>query len=285
MHKKHQLLLDLIRELFPTTIERVEVIEDGDDFLLFEVNSGWMVRFPRNEATRKAFQRETRFLASFKNLSPVPVPDYRHVGDDFDAYPKIQGRPLTFELFQALSMSERESTGRQLGAFLSAIHAFPVDEAREMGMADAWHGDHQAAGVYFLDHVAPLLSPAACRNAVACMEAALAADFTGRVIHGDFYLPDHVFYNRQRAEVGVIDFADVTIYDPAHDFQCILEIGGPSFFELVLKHYQGQADAGLLKRSELRLAARPLFTAGHVFAQGLHNQFAARLAGIQSLFG
>lgn len=285
MEQQYRKQLDRVHKLFPTSAGQVKVLEGGDDFLILEVNSGWMVRFPRNEATRTAFQREIQFLTRFKDLSPLPVPDYRHVGGDFGAYPKIQGRPLSFELFQAFSDEKRQAIGRQLASFLSAIHNFPLDEARKIGVTAAWDGAHQAAGDHFLKHVAPLLSPTARRNAVACMEAVFAAGFARRVIHGDFYLPDHVFYNRRNDELGVIDFADVTIYDPAHDFQCILEIGGRSFFEFVLGHYQGQADPDLLRRSELRLAARPLFVSGNAFARGLTDQYDARLARVESMFG
>ena len=142
MDAKYRSQLGRIDEPLPGNTGRVKAIEGGDDFLLFEINLEWMVRFPRNEVTGKAFQRETRFLARFKNLSPVTVPDYRHFGDGFGAYPKIQGRLLTHELFQVLFKPERESAGRQLGGFLSAIHTFPVDEAREMGMATTRPPEH-----------------------------------------------------------------------------------------------------------------------------------------------
>lgn len=285
MEQKYRKQLNRVHELFPDIAGRVEACEGGDDFLILDVDSEWMVRFPRNEVAQAAFQSEVQFLARFKELSPLPVPDYRHVGDDFGAYPKIEGQPLSFELFQALSVQERETIGRRLALFLFAIHNFPVDEAREIGVTTAWAGAHQAAGEYFLEHVAPLLSPAASKKSIACMETLLSEAFIGRVIHGDFYLPDHVFWSQANGEVGVIDFADVTIYDPAHDFQCIIEIGGPRFFQFVVNHYQGHVDPGLLRRSELRLAARPLFTAGHLFARGLMDRYAERLAHIESLFG
>ena len=117
------------------------------------------------------------------------------------------------------------------------------------------------------------------------MESLLAEEFEGRVIHGDFYLPDHVFYDKSKQVLsGVIDFGDVTIYDTAHDWQCILEIGGEEFFETVVKHYQAEADSALLKRSKMRLDARPLFVAGRIFLQGLEEQYADRLTCIEARF-
>jgi len=285
MDRRYQSQHELISEIFSANVDQIEVNEGGEDFLIFETNSGWIIRFPRNDISQKALQREIRFLARFKEHSPLPVPDYQYTADDFGAYAKIPGRPLSSALLQGFSRSTRRAIGRQLAAFLSAIHSFPVDEAVALGIQRGWNGIHHEAGRYFLDHVAGLLSPAARRNSTRCMETLLFEEFVGQVVHGDFYQPDHVFYEEKTAQLGVIDFADVTIYDPAHDFQCILEIGGERFLERVMQHYQGQGNPGLWRRSKLRLAARPLFVAGRLFAHGLQEGYSARLDHIETLFG
>jgi hypothetical protein len=51
-----------------------------------------------------------------------------------------------------------------------------------------------------------------------------------------------------------------------------------------MKYYMGEKDAGLLKRSKLRLLARPLFNAGYVFANGLKDQYATHLSRIEDTF-
>jgi len=51
-----------------------------------------------------------------------------------------------------------------------------------------------------------------------------------------------------------------------------------------MKHYNVEKDLGLLKRSKLRLLARPLFVAGYIFANGLENQYGSRLATIEEIF-
>jgi hypothetical protein len=60
--------------------------------------------------------------------------------------------------------------------------------------------------------------------------------------------------------------------------------GGDDFFETVMKQYAGEKDVGLLKRSKLRLLARPLFTAGYIFANGLKDQYASHLTHIEDAF-
>jgi aminoglycoside phosphotransferase (APT) family kinase protein len=188
-------------------------------------------------------------------------------------------------MFHNLTKDGRKKVARQIASFLSAVHGFPIGDAPEIGIPQAWDGRHQQNGRVFLEKVAPLLSPIARRNSTDCMERLLVEEFDGRVIHGDFYLPDHVFVKETDFNIGVIDFGDVTIYDPAHDFQCVLEIGGEVFFDTVMANYQGGADPILLKRSQMRLAARPLFVAGYIFANRIYEQYSSRLERVEAGFG
>ncbi|HSG41854.1 MAG TPA: phosphotransferase [Anaerolineales bacterium] len=273
-----------VRTAIPFEVTSVKVHDGGDDFLVFEINSEWMFRFPRNDASRIAGKKEMQFLAKFKPLSPLPIPDYQYVGDGFAGYAKICGRQLSDEIFQEFSTDTYETIAEQLGSFLSVLHKFPLVEAEELGLMRGWDGTHHKNGRVFLNKVAPLLSSSARNKAIRCMEDLLADEFTGRVIHGDFYLPDHVFFDESKNQLGVIDFTDVNIYDPAHDLQSVVEIGGEAFFESVMKYYDNDQDNDLLKRSKLRLLARPLFVAGYFFANGLEDQYASRLARIEETF-
>ena len=273
-----------IKTVIPFEVISVKVHDGGDDFLVFEINSEWMFRFPRNETAQKALDKEMTFLSKFTSLSPLPIPDYRYAGNGFAGYAKIRGRQLNDELFQGFSSGIREKVAEQLGSFLSAINKFPLDEAEKIELTHGWDGGHHKNGAIFLEKVAPLLSPSTRSKAVRCMEDLFSEKFEGKVIHGDFYLPDHVFFDENQNQLGVIDFADTNIYDPAHDFQSIIEIGGEDFFETVMNHYDGEKDAGLLKRSKLQLLARPLFVAGYIFANGLEDQYAFRLARIEETY-
>jgi len=285
MDPKFQDYINLIKQDFPLDISGVNIHRTGDDFFVIEINSSWMFRFPRNDASQKAMEKEIKFLSKFKTTSPLAIPDYQYLGDRYGGYPKILGKPLSIELFQRLSKENQASAAQQLGYFLSAVHNFPIEDAGEIGISEDWNGNHQRSGEVFLEHVTPQLSSNARNQSTTCMETLMAEDFEGRVIHGDFYLPDHVFIHGDNHKLGVIDFGDVTIYDPAHDFQCIVEIGGEEFFEKVIDHYRGEKDPSLLKRSQLRLAARPLFVAGYIFDHKIEEQYSARIARIEAAFG
>jgi len=285
MDPKFQGYIDLIKQDLTLDITEVDVHQSGDDFLVIEINTKWMFRFPRSDASQKAMEKETKFLSEFKTTSPIAVPDYQYLGDQYGGYPKILGKSLSFEVFQGLSEKGKQNVARQLAHFLSAVHNFPIEDAVEIGIPEGWDGNHHHSGEVFLEQVAPLLTANARKNSTTCMETLLAEEFESRVIHGDFYLPDHVFIDEDNHKLGVIDFGDVTIYDPAHDFQAILEIGGEAFFEKVIGEYQGKQDPALLKRSQLRLAARPLFVAGYIFNHKIESQYSNRIARIEAAFG
>jgi aminoglycoside 2''-phosphotransferase len=276
--------LQRIKSVFQSQIESYVIHDGGDDFLVIEVNSAWMFRFPRNAASRKALEKEMKFLSKFKDFSPLKIPDYQYAGDNFAGYEKIQGSQLTEELFQSLSKSMQNEIAKKIGMFLSALHNFPIEEAAELGILEAWGGLHYKNGAVFLERVAPLLSPSVRKKSTRCMNDLLAEKFDSKVIHGDFYFPDHLFFDESQSELGVIDFGDATVYDPAHDFQAVIEIGGEEFYESVLQHYPGENDPGLFMRSNARLIARPLFVAGYVFANGLEEQYLSRLELIEALF-
>ena len=275
-----------IRNIFPQGIDAYTLHDSGDDFVIIEVNQEWMFRFPRNEISASAFVVEKAFLTRFKSVSPLPIPVYQYDWDGFGGYRKIPGLLLTADVFSSLSNAVRVGIARQMGQFLSAVHSFPIEEAARLGVTEGWSGFHQQAIQRIQDEVAPALSPSARRKALACIERMMAEKFEPRVLHGDFAFEDHVFFDEARQQLcGVIDFADVTINDPAHDFQNILEYGGEAFFQAVMAHYRIENDPTLLKRTKLRSQARPLFEVAYSLMFGFPERFEERLMFIEATFG
>lgn len=277
--------VETIKSIFSSNISDVTVHEKGDDFIVLEINHAWMFRFPRNDISEKALQVEKEFLSKFKTISPLPVPDHKYNGDNFVGYQKINGVLLNLDVFQSLSKESLARIAQQIGQFLSAVHTFPVDEAKHIGVTEGWSGYHQQAINRFRDEIAPLLSASAYQKALSCMERMMKEEFEPRVLHGDFALEDHVFYNPEKQQLsGVIDFADVTINDPAHDFQNIVEYGGEAFFDNVMEHYQFKDDPSLLKRTKLRIEARPLFEAAYSLMFGFEKRLKDRIEYIDAKY-
>ena len=86
MNKLTRAYLQRIKGFFPQGIEVLTVHDNGDDFVVLEVNQDWMFRFPRQEFSKKAFAVEKSFLSKFNHISPFPVPNYQYSEDDFGGY-------------------------------------------------------------------------------------------------------------------------------------------------------------------------------------------------------
>jgi aminoglycoside 2''-phosphotransferase len=211
--------------------------------------------------------------------------DQGRVGEDFIGYPKIEGVLLTPRYLRSLHDGLQKEIARQLGEFLTALHAFPIDEGFELGLTEGWDGWRAKAYARFRECVAPLLSARARENALAFFERFFALEWERAVIHGDFYPPDHVFCDPETGALGVIDFGDLTIEDAATDFQSILEDFGAGFLQDVLAHYACATDAGFLERIRIRIQARPLFDAPYALEYGLQGRFRERISEIEAAFG
>jgi aminoglycoside 2''-phosphotransferase len=278
--------LNKITAVLRQSLETVKVHNDGDDFLVVEVNRAWMFRFPRHESARQALLCEMAFLPEFAGRSPLPVPRYTFIGEDFVGYRKIEGMPLTRSLFETLDDETRRVIARQIGEFLSALHTFPLNQACAMGLTEGWGGWREKAYQSFRANVAPLLSIQARTNAIACLEEFFALQWERVVVHGDFYPRDHVFVDDERRGLsGVIGFGDLTIEDAGADFTSVLEDFGAGFLQDVWAHYSGATDANLLHRIRVRIKARPLFDAPYALDYGFEERFKRHLLEIEAAFG
>ena len=278
--------LETIKNVLPFEVTKLDIHDGGDDFLVIEVNGEWMFRFSRQEISRKAFAVEKTFLSKFRCISPLPIPDYHYEGYDFGGYPKIHGTLLTPDMFAGLSEPVRTRIALQMGQFLSAIHNYPVPEASCLGVTEGWGGWYVKIFENFKEAVAPLLSASARKNTLLCLDQILMEPFELSVIHGDFALEDHVFFDQEQQELcGVIDFADVTIHDPAYDFQNILEYGSEEYFDEVMRHYRGIINDTFLKRTKLHIESRPMREASYSLLFGFEKRFKNRMEYLEARYG
>ncbi len=76
--------------------------------------------------------------------------------------------------------------------------------------------------------------------------------------HGDLYAYN-VLWNKNKSEIGVIDFSDILIGDPAKDFEVFYDYGN-AYAELAYKKYERQKDADFLKRAEICYKVHSIYT-------------------------
>ncbi|HEY7782330.1 MAG TPA: phosphotransferase, partial [Ktedonobacterales bacterium] len=133
-----------------------------------------------------------------------------------------------------------------LGAFLAALHAFPVNRARELGAEEAREPDHTRALFESVrEYVYPRLTPAVRRWTDHLFGDYLANprlwEFAPALVHGDLS-SDHILYDRAAGHLGgIIDFGDAGIYDPISDFVGLIDYGD-AFLQAALAAHPATLD-------------------------------------------
>lgn len=237
---------ELVEELFPQLEPKAVVtIEEGWDSLVLDVDDEWIVRVPRREPVRECLEFELRLLPELAPALPVAVPRFEHVADDLRAvaYRKLPGEPVDVA---------RARVAAALGDFLVALHAFPVEQARALGVPSddqGWRERYEAFARGLLGRVGTMLGEDRSRA-----EAMLSDflddpsnfEFEPRLLHADLG-PAHVLA-RDDELTGIIDWSDARIGDPALDLAWALNETPSSFADAVLERY-GSADPRLPERA------------------------------------
>ncbi len=231
---------ELVASLFPQLDpQTVDTIDEGWDSLVYDVDGAWIVRVPRRDAVRETLTTEIRLLRELGPALPAPIPRFAYVADGGRAvaYRKLVGGPVDIS---------RPSLGAQLGAFVAALHSFPVEQARALGAPAFdrdWKERYQTFTSEVLEAAGPLLGDDIAR-AEAMVTAYLGEpanfDFVPRLTHADLG-PEHVLATGDTL-TGVIDWGDTRVGDPALDLAWALHATPAPFAAAVRAAYGREAD-------------------------------------------
>lgn len=190
-------------------MQGVTIIDDGYDFKVVIVDDTWVVRIPRREGVLAALETEIALLPALTEALPIEVPRFEHVSCEppFVVYPMIRGTPLVDE----------DADG--VRAFLDALHTFdattlPVEQPD-------WITLYRDQCAEFERLVVPLLDVDERGRAGALFaQADTLSGFAPSLVHADLG-PAHLLVRDTRL-VGVIDWGDTRIGDPALDYAWLL---------------------------------------------------------------
>jgi len=219
----------------------------------------WVIRVPRTAAARKKLVRQTRVLQVLAARG-LPVPRDAQTAHDADGevtaglYRYVPGVP-------ASAARRSPVLTRDLGAFLTALHAVPVEAVRSCCtvLGDLWTDRFRIRWERGRSHL-----PAAERQWLEeVITLFLASPETASprlvLIHGDL-VEEHVLVGPDGRLAGVIDPSGPRIADPALDFGTLAERFGWEFADAVLASYTGPRDPGFERRARFCANVRPLVT-------------------------
>jgi aminoglycoside phosphotransferase (APT) family kinase protein len=210
----------LIRAHFPELeFEVVDIVNDGWDSVVLDLDGEWIVRVPRRPEVAEWLEREIRLLPELAPTLPVLVPRFELVarnGVVCVRYRKLDGLPARSGI--------DGTTGRDIGGFLSALRRFPVEHACALGVPAfapaSWRERYGHVCEDFRTRVCPLLTDDERERAEKMFMYVPSLDFVPALVHADLG-PEHVLCREGRV-VGVIDWSDVRVGDPALDLSWCL---------------------------------------------------------------
>ena len=268
--------LEILRERHAELDFRaVRTIEDGWDSAVLEVG-GYIFRFPRRPEVVEWVEREIAFLPALAPTLPVAVPRFEFVGDgvSYVGYRKLDGAPATSGL--------RESAGVDLGRFLGALHAFPVERARALGVPyfspGAWRESLERFCADLRLRVLPLLEQSERTRAESLFAQAAGFEFEPALVHGDLG-PEHVLCRDGRV-VGVIDWSDARIGDLALDLSWCLNGTSEAAASAIARIYGVEQD--MRERSLFYHRLGPWHEVVYGLDTGQEGFVASGLAGVRA---
>lgn len=209
----------------------------------FDLDGDLIVRFPRNDSVALATHRELLLLAELARSLSFSVPDPTHVATwrdrPFFAYRRIAGRPLT-------SGQRDVHLAGEIGRMLGELHRFPVDRAADLlrlgEPSKVWQDRYEDLWRTVSDVALPELdrdlADEVRRHFVTFVEN--PPEFPICLIHNDLG-PMHVLVDDvARTPVGLIDFEDASVGDPAVDLTPLVAALGSSALPALV----GERDMG-----------------------------------------
>lgn len=265
-----------IAEKFPAwSLESLEYMGEGWESVAYRVNGDYIFRFPKRAYTGKCLQLEIRLLPELAPKLNVAIPNFEFISTtpgSYFPYPFVG-----YKLLEGYSneewqddIFEAEWWRPAVREFIHSLHAFPLESARELGATNmnpvakstgenvpepvSWR---EGLGDFYeliRQKAFPLLSTNAQNTLAKRLEEFLRDDdnfkYQPVLLHADLS-EDHILLNLEKQQVvGIIDFGDVAIGDPAYDV-----------FRVLLPSYQGAIGPNFEKRRALYGEVLPAFYA------------------------
>lgn len=233
----------------------VRSIEDGYDYRVLVLDDTWVLRIPRRPEVVRALETEAALLPALAPALPVRVPAFEHVSSEppFVLYRLIEGEPL------------RDEEARP---FLEALHRF--DATGLPVPREDWLESYRRQAAEFRRVVLPLLDVDERPRGEALLgEVETLVGFEPALVHGDLGA-EHLRCRDGRL-VGVIDWGDARVGDPAVDYAWLLNVAHPEW----------DVDPELRRRARIYHRLGPWYEAHYGVFTSQPEHVAAGLRGIR----
>lgn len=230
---------------------RVELLDEGYDFQVFEVEEGGVFRFPKHERASVKLGMEHRLLPGLADWLSLPVPRYEYLGQAYSGRPFAQYKKLPGISGDIAEVLDRDVVARQLGLFLGKLHAYPIDRARDAGVPEesdlvvSW----RLRSLEGLDQIARLSVDLRELRSYLGNESPSPFEGLPRLVHNDLWAEHVLIDERSGCVSGIVDWGDAVVSDPAVDFACLFAWYGEHWLQRVLDSYPERRDSQIIARA------------------------------------
>lgn len=222
------LALELIREQFPELCaEKIRFLGVGWDNTAFVINEEIIFRFPRREIALQLLEAEWCALPRVApHLSqPIPFPKWKGLPTNRFPWPFIGYRMLPgfTACYANLSDEERNALAEPIGEFLKQLHTIPISEMAHCHISrdNRSRVDGNVLIPKIKKNFEELLLLGLLENEKKLREILesllnFREPLCASIVHGDFYVR-HILVDEKHHLVGVIDWGDMHVGDPAID--------------------------------------------------------------------
>ncbi len=222
-----------------------EFIEDNTGWANYvvKVDNKYIFRFPRNYPAYKVIKLEKQILVDLKRFE-IEVPNFIfscfEEEGPFVGYKMIEGEFFSKEKYEKLSKDKKEIFIKEMAVFLSNLHMLNPNNYK----MQAFDCEKEYTNLYndIKKYAYKIFNEKEREFTDKHFENYFSNNnlqkFNNCLVHGDLS-GDHIIFTNNG--VGIIDFGDVRVMDPAYDFIWAYDVSEPLFDE-IYKYYNGKKD-------------------------------------------
>ncbi|MDN3955859.1 phosphotransferase [Sporolactobacillus laevolacticus] len=246
-----KLAKELVERQFPDLSPvTVTTLGEGYDNTVYLVNDCYVFRFPRRQIAVDLLNTEKGLLPKLAGTLPLQIAEPIYFGEPVEKvypWPFMGYKLVRGNLPGVLTEEKRVESAVVLAKFLRALHDFPVDQAKALGVPPDMLGrldigKRKAALLERVDQMEALNLYGNVHNLRRYVgeTGPVALSEQQCLVHGDMHIRN-LIVDRHHVVTGVIDWGDVHIGDPAVDLSIIYSFLPKRGRDLFFEHY-GRVD-------------------------------------------
>ncbi len=233
-----------------------------------QLDNKYIFRFPNSHEYLPVLKDEVKLLAYLEGRTKARIPHYAYVAKDFSfaGYDMLPGRALNLDIFNSLNESEHGVVAKDIARFLSDLHSIKIEELGKFNIGpEKPFGGYDDVNELALKYIKPNFSASEYEMIDEMLkDIAKVQKYPqpARLTHGDI-APKHLLWDGK--ELGIIDFSDRSISDPAMDFAELYTYGG-AFVQKVYGLYGGpDKDVHFLDRAKSYMKAIGIYALANTY--------------------